>query len=37
MSASFPHLVFEEQEKLERHLLGFVTMAALAELSQATA
>ena len=36
MSASFPHLVFEEQEKLERHLLGFVTMAALAELSQAT-
>jgi len=35
MSVSFPHLVFEEQDKLERHLLGFVTMPALAELSGA--
>ncbi len=32
MSGSFPHLVYEEQEKLERHLLGYVTMAQLAEL-----
>ena len=33
MSASFPHLVFEEQEKLERHLLGYVTMAQLASIA----
>jgi hypothetical protein len=36
MSASFPHLVFEEQDKLERHLLGYVTMAALEALNRST-
>ncbi len=29
MSASYPHLVFEEQDKLERHLLGYVTWQTL--------
>ncbi len=36
MSDSFPHLVFEEQDKLERHLLGYVTLAALDEMKNAT-
>lgn len=29
LADSYPHLVFEEQEKLERHLLGYVTWNAL--------
>jgi hypothetical protein len=37
MSDSFPHLVFEEQEKLERHLLGYVPMAALEDMSRTSA
>ncbi len=36
MSSSFPHLVFEEQEKLERHLLGYVTMSGLEALKNAS-
>lgn len=35
MGGSYPHLVFEEQEKLERHLLGFVTLATLGGLAAA--
>lgn len=37
MEASYPHLVFEEQDKLERHLLGYVTWGALEALSSRVA
>lgn len=37
MEASYPHLVFEEQEKLERHLLGYVTWSALEAMRDAQA
>jgi hypothetical protein len=33
MTGSYPHLVFEEQEKLERHLLGYVTWSGLESVS----
>ena len=29
MEDSYPHLVFEEQDKLQRHLLGYVTWSAV--------
>jgi hypothetical protein len=35
MTNSYPHLVFEEREKLERHLLGYVTWQALESASGA--
>jgi hypothetical protein len=35
MEDSYPHLVFEEQDKLQRHLLGYVTWAQLEEMSGA--
>jgi hypothetical protein len=33
LSASYPHLVFEEQEKLERHLLGYITESGFQSIS----